>query len=253
MKVFISWSGERSLAVANALREWLPNVIQAIKPWMSGVDIDKGARWSADIALQLSEAKVGLICLTPENLDAPWILFEAGALSKTLDKTYLCPYLFQVEPTDIKGPLIQFQATKANKDDTKKLIHTINQALGDIKISKEKLDEAFEVWWPKFEKSLKDILATKAKQIPKRDERDMIEEVLELVRGLTRKEKQKYIRTPYESPMLGFRHAEQGVSLGIQGMPYDTTSKILEDYSIGLKARYKKETPKEDEEQEEKK
>ena len=248
MKVFISWSGERSQALAKALRDWLPNVIQAIKPWMSDVDIDKGTRWSTDIALQLSEAKVGLICLTPENLNAPWILFEAGALSKILEKTYVCPYLFQVEPTDIKGPLVQFQSTKANKDDTKKLIHTINQALEDIKIPKEKLDEAFEVWWPKFEEYLNIIPDTEAKQEPKRNERDIIEEILELVRGLTRDKKQRVYKSAY--PLYGLRGAEQGVPIlsEMQGVP----SFFFTPPTMGIKGRSKKETPKEDEEQEEK-
>ncbi len=44
MKVFISWSGKRSRALAEAFRDWLPNDTQAIKPWMSDVDIDKGTR-----------------------------------------------------------------------------------------------------------------------------------------------------------------------------------------------------------------
>ena len=243
MRVFISWSGERSHALARAFRDWLPNVIQAINPWMSDVDIDKGARWNTDIALQLSKAKVGLICLTPENLNAPWILFEAGALSKTLKNTYVCPYLFQVEPTDIKGPLVQFQSTKANKDDSKKLIHTINQALEDIKIPKEKLDEAFEVWWPKFEDYLNIIPDTEVKE-PKRNERDIIEEILELVRGLTRDKKPGGYKSPYVCSVSPY-------GLG-------DTEQVIQTFfpptTLGI-GRYKKkkETPKEDEEQEEKK
>lgn len=186
MKVFISWSGERSRAFANVLRDWIPNVIQAIKPWMSDVDIDKGSRWSKDIALQLEESKVGIICLTPENLEAPWILFEAGALSKSLEKSYVCPFLFKIDPSDIKGPLVQFQATEANKNDTQKLIHTINQALEGDAIPKEKLDEAFEVWWPKFEKNLEKIPDIETIKEPKRSDREILKEILELVREQTR-------------------------------------------------------------------
>lgn len=186
MKIFISWSGKRSQALANAIRDWLPNVIQAIEPWVSADDIDKGSRWSTDIAIQLEESKIGIICLTPENLEAQWILFEAGALSKTLKKTYVCPYLFEVEPADIKGPLVQFQSTRANKNDTLKLIHTINQALEDEALPKEKLNEAFEVWWPKFEKSLENIPYIETKQEPQRSDREILEEILELVREQTR-------------------------------------------------------------------
>lgn len=180
--LYISWSGERSQALAKALRDWLPNVIQAIQPWMSDVDLNKGSRWDLDNANQLSKSKVGIICLTPENLDAPWILFEAGALSKTIEKTYVCPYLFQVEPVDIKGPLVPFQCTKATKNDTQKLIHTINQALGDAAISENRLDEAFEIWWPKFEQSLKNIPDIESKHESKRSEREILEEMLELIR-----------------------------------------------------------------------
>jgi hypothetical protein len=183
MEVYISWSGERSQALAKALRDWLPNVIQATKPWMSDVDINKGARWSMANALQLSKIKVGIICLTPENVGAPWILFEAGALSRTIkEETYICPYLFQVEPADIKGPLVQFQLTKATKNDTQKLIHTINQAIGGAAISEDRLDEAFEIWWPKFEQSLKNIPDIEGKHELKRSEREILEEILELIR-----------------------------------------------------------------------
>src|ERR1044072_1981215 len=152
MKVFLSWSGERSQAIAEALRDWLPKVIQAVHPWMSAIDIERGARWSSDIAGELEQTSFGILCLTPENLDAAWIHFEAGALSKTLQKTFVCPYLFELDPADLKGPLVQFNAAKANKEDTKKLVFSINDAQ-PVPLGKTTIEESFEVWWPKLQES----------------------------------------------------------------------------------------------------
>lgn len=186
MRVFISWSGARSRAIAEALRDWLPNVIQLVEPWMSAADIEKGARWMLDIAMQLEEARVGLICLTPENLKAPWILFEAGALSKTLEKTFVCPYLFNLEPTDLDGPLAQFQASKAEKDDTRKLVRTINRALSKDALLDERLNKAFGVWWPELEERMRSISDVNETAGPQRSEREILEEILELVRAQAR-------------------------------------------------------------------
>lgn len=52
---------------------------------MSATDIDKGTRWREEVGTALDTMKAGIICLTPENLSAEWLLFEAGALSKTRD------------------------------------------------------------------------------------------------------------------------------------------------------------------------
>jgi hypothetical protein len=66
MKVFLGWSGQRSKAVASALRLWLPTVL-VVEPWMSEQDIKKGQPWSAEIAKQVSESKFAIIRLTREN------------------------------------------------------------------------------------------------------------------------------------------------------------------------------------------
>ncbi len=83
-KVFISWSGELSNKLAEAVRQWLPGVLQFVKPYFTPSDIEKGARWGSDILTELDSSDIGIICLTKENLEKPWILFESGALSKTL-------------------------------------------------------------------------------------------------------------------------------------------------------------------------
>jgi hypothetical protein len=187
MKVFISWSGELSRSVAEALREWIPTVLQAVEPWMSSEDIDKGARWSSDIAGELNETRFGIICVTPENTEAPWLNFEAGALSKTIEKTLVCPYLLGLKPSDLRGPLVQFQAAVAEKEDTRRLVGTINTALEEDALSDRQLEKTFAVWWPELEKQLERIGATKVAARPaRRPEREILEEVLELVRLQTR-------------------------------------------------------------------
>ena len=84
MKVFISWSGPRSRAVAVALKDWLPLVLEGVDPWVSDKDISAGERWAQSVAGELESANFGIICITPENLNADWILFESGALSKSM-------------------------------------------------------------------------------------------------------------------------------------------------------------------------
>ena len=96
MKVFISWSGNTSRLVAQALYNWFPLVLQSVSPWMSSVDIAIGTRWITEIGVQLKESHFGIICLTPVNLQAPWIHFEAGAISKSLQAPYIVPYLFRI-------------------------------------------------------------------------------------------------------------------------------------------------------------
>jgi hypothetical protein len=162
-KVFLTWSGERSNAVARALREWLPLVIQDLHPWMSESDVEKGTRWSTEVAQQLQEAKVGIICLTAENLDEPWINFEAGALSKLTD-SYVCTYLFELSPGQVKDPLAQFQATKSEKQ----------------------LETSFDKWWPDLEARFRQASSMPNKdKRPKRSADDMLEEVLQISRDLT--------------------------------------------------------------------
>lgn len=187
MKVFISWSGERSKALAEILRGWLPAVLQAVHPYYSPDDIAKGTRWSGEIAKELEASSVGLICLTADNLTAPWILFEAGALSKNLDRSRLCPLLFGVEPTDIEGPLVQFQGAKFGKEETSRVVRMMNAELGDQGLATNVLESVFEMWWPQLESRVAEALAKplSSKQ-ESRSERELLEEVVSLTRSMSR-------------------------------------------------------------------
>ncbi len=189
MKVYICWSGETSKELAEIFKEWLPAVIQAVKPYYSTDDITKGSRWNNEISKELEASQVGLICLTKDNLEAPWIMFESGALSKNLDKSHVCPILFGVDPTDLKGPLVSFQASRFEKAEIKKVVTMINKELETDGLSSSVLNSVFEKWWPDLEGKVKIILSKtgKTKGNETRSERDLLEEILELSRDFSRK------------------------------------------------------------------
>ena len=171
--------------MALALFEWIPCVIQAVKPWMSE-EIAKGARWSPEIAKELEETRFGIICLTADNLTAPWILFETGALAKTVERTYVCPYLLAMKPSDIDGPLAQFQAAVAERADTLKLLKSINAAQAERALPVGSIESQFDMWWPRLETELQAATEQPVTKPSKRTEMELLEEILQIVRQLDR-------------------------------------------------------------------
>ncbi len=198
MKVFISWSGNKSHKVALVFRDWLPSVIQSIEPYVSSEDIDKGARWSTDIAKELENSTFGILCVTKENMNAPWLSFEAGALSKTMEKSLVSPFLFDIKHSEVNGPILQFQSTIFQKDDIKKLLYTLNKACGENCIADVRLEKAFEVWFPTLETELNKLksIADEPEEAKKvNDSKIHIAEILEEILDLSRNN-QKLLRTP---------------------------------------------------------
>lgn len=187
MNIFISWSGDRSRLIAESIRVWLPKVMQSVKPWMSDQDISAGARWLTEVASTLNTTSIGLICVTPENQHNPWLLFEAGALSKTLEQTCVCPIVFEMTPGQLDGPLTQFQANNLDRIGIGKVLTTINSGLGDRRLEAQQLDEILDVWWPKLEEKLQAIPNAIAPTAI-RTTGDQLEELLALSREQLRRE-----------------------------------------------------------------
>jgi hypothetical protein len=189
MNVFISWSGPRSRKLAEAVYDFLPDVIQQTRPWLSSEDIDRGRRWGIELAGALKEAKIGIICLTPENLDARWILFEAGALAKSLENAFVCPYLLGLEKSQVPPPLGDFQLSLSTEDETLSLVKSLNNALGRPVVDPERLRRTFKRCWPdlagKIKEIEKNIPAPPVKSKP-RDPADMLGEILTRLREFER-------------------------------------------------------------------
>ncbi|UWH30054.1 toll/interleukin-1 receptor domain-containing protein [Aeromonas veronii] len=187
MKVFLSWSGERSKQVATLLDEWLRCVLQAIRPWISTKDIDRGALWFSEIQDQLQDTTIGIICLTQENKDRPWILFEAGALAKGLSNSRVCTLLIDLQPSDIKDPLAQLNHTLPERENMFELVRTLNNRLGTNALDPRILGTVFDTYWEQFEQKFIDILSkTVTQEAPEpRSEQDILSEILGITRSLS--------------------------------------------------------------------
>ena len=122
MKVFISWSGERSKQLGAAIRDWLPNVLQFVKPYFTPADMEKGARWNNEISKELGQSQIGIFAMTREALTSSWIMFEAGAISKVIEEGRICAIVFNIDKTDLVGHLATFQATAFNKDEIRRRV-----------------------------------------------------------------------------------------------------------------------------------
>ncbi len=184
MKVFISWSGTRSKELAIALKEWLPLVLQYVEPWVSEKDISAGERWAQAIAGELESSNFGIICVTPENLNSEWILFEAGALSKSMLDAKVVPLLFGLELSDLGGPLSQFQAQKADETGLMEIIKSINK-VSDNKASDSIVSQLVPTLWPTLLQKISEIPDKVPAGQHKRPQHEILEELVTSVRGLS--------------------------------------------------------------------
>lgn len=186
MKIFLSWSGGRSKEVAGLLSDWLCCVIQASRPWISSRDIDRGSIWFNEIHDQLKDTSVGIICLTQENKNRPWILFEAGALAKGLSTSRVCTLLIDLEPKDIEDPLAQFNHTLPNKENLLSLVKTLNGSMAQNSLDIRILELVFETYWPQFQERFEAILKTTENTPPPkpRPKDDVLYEILENTRSV---------------------------------------------------------------------
>ncbi|MBD0333577.1 MAG: TIR domain-containing protein [Chitinophagaceae bacterium] len=152
MDIFISWSGTRSKTVANALKSWLEYLFPEVHTWMSDRDISPGTNWFEELSKKLESSAYGIICLTPENTSSPWLLFEAGALSKAVKSSRVVPFCFGLDPVQVQQPLAQFQSVKADKEGVLKMVRSINELLTN-KLKDEALNISFDFWWLKLEEA----------------------------------------------------------------------------------------------------
>jgi len=184
MKIFISWSGERSQALAKVLHEHLRLVLHYVQPWKSEEDVHAGNRWAQDVAKGLDASNFGIICVTPENQKSPWLLFESGALAKYMQDAKVIPLLFDLEVSELTGhPLGQFQAKKVSKEGLEEIVQSINH-LSNNPVPDEDTKRLFNAFWPQIKEKI-DAIPSKAPSVKStRPQSEILEDLVAGVRGL---------------------------------------------------------------------
>ncbi len=186
MNIFLSWSGEKSKKVAKVFDEYLPKMIQACDTFFSE-DMDKGTLWFPEINEKLEKCDVGIICITRNNMKKPWVLFESGALAMTWEdgKERVCPFLFDLNNSDLEGPLTEFQLTENNEGDIFKLVKTINNHLEEP-LHEDNLRDIYERYIEDLKNDLDSIEVSEVSDEPVRDDREVLEEILTHVRDMNK-------------------------------------------------------------------
>jgi hypothetical protein len=184
MRVFLSWSGDASKAIARCLNHWLPRVLQAVEPWFSEDDIAPGSRWLQELLTNLKSQDFFIACVTAESLNSAWFVFEVGvAASKLLSdegRRRVCPILWKLENTDVPQPLAMFQTLGVAESDIFKLVSEINGKL-ERSLSESDLVAAFQKWWPELCECLK--VVPEQDGVPQvRKQEDILEELLATMR-----------------------------------------------------------------------
>lgn len=212
MRVFIGWSGDRSRLVAGGFKSLLEYTFEGIDVFVSDY-IEPGEAWGPRLQNELEQSQFGVLCLTAENFDAPWLLFEAGAMAKKFEssRTRVVPYLIDILPeAAARSPLAQFQQVKADRDGTLFLVKSIN-ALREVPQGSERLLKVFNGGWLEFEQTMKALPVDVERPRDARSDREILETILQQIGILVQAHSARatsFLRLPSEEllHLLNLRH-----------------------------------------------
>jgi hypothetical protein len=162
MKVFISWSGDASKAVAGALAQSVQDVFSGVETWISAENIEPGQPWFDELMKALEDSRFAVVCLTERTLRAPWIMFESGAVSAKFGSPKVVPLLLDFAPKSLVDPLARFNATAFSQAGVRKLFGSINSSVG-APLTKVALKASFDTVWPELEAAVKSALEEERK------------------------------------------------------------------------------------------
>lgn len=167
-KIFICWKGDNSKNIAIELKNMLENEIfenSGLCCFVSEIDIQAGDDWWNKIKKELKSSSRGIICITKENLQAPWVFFESGAMIS--HDIFVTPLLFNCNIETLKNtPLHNTQMFDFyNQERFINLMININEELHLTTMTKSQLTAIVKVKYntllEKLSSTLKELKKTR--------------------------------------------------------------------------------------------
>lgn len=173
--------------VATALKEHLPSMLNTITCWMSESDLPKGKPWFTQLEKALNSIVFAIVCVTPENENAQWLLWESGFLSSAseLGERHIVPLAIGRPKDSLRGPLSIYNAADTTFNDMQALVLQINEALPEAKkVNPDTVRKTFPFIWPVLEAKITAAISEKfeANPAPKPNAVEQQDEVLALLR-----------------------------------------------------------------------
>lgn len=158
-EVFFSWSGDKSKEIALKFQDLFKHVFEpAVTSFMSARDIGVGRRSLDVLFSKLEQCNYGVCFVDAENARAPWIQFEAGALSKLIDTSRVMVLSLDGNVQSLEGtPLNEFQHKLFNKDDIKSIFEGIIESY-KLEKSRDIIIQRFDGEWDNFYRNAQIIL-----------------------------------------------------------------------------------------------
>lgn len=151
-KIFISWSGKdtASFRVASKLYEIMPLMFQNADYFFSD-HITKGKPAIDKIFSNLAEAKIGIFCVTKNNILKPWLNFESGAIASAVKNNdgLAISLLINMNTDDFvsfSSPITNFEgAMFTDENDLRRMIQDIGRAINSS-LSEKQIDNLFDTY-----------------------------------------------------------------------------------------------------------
>jgi hypothetical protein len=133
---FLSWSGALSGEIVSYIKRDILDPVfgDRIEPFISS-EIGAGSLFAPEIFGRLKNSDFGIVCITAENIEKPWVSFECGGLIKNGKKDNLYVILVDISIEMLRRlnqPLSEFQAVRLDRDGIINLIKKISASILEV-------------------------------------------------------------------------------------------------------------------------